>query len=248
MPPPATAGAPGQRPARRAVPQGPPPAGTTPPSARARVELLLHPEGVDRPSVVPPSQIVGKQRDHAPAPPAHRHRLPRLGLRIGIRPRGRQRDVEPNRVDHAQQRQPRPHLLRRRLIQPRQPPPRSQPRTRLLILSDGSGPRSAAPSSTPSWPRTHVGGTSERRRLHHDAAGSTCAAAGLPLDSKAESHLEQTPATLDRRQFPPRGGVRQDPVPIAAEQAPIRPVSRSASRRTTVRARPPSPRRRATLF
>jgi hypothetical protein len=36
------------------------------------------------------------------------------------------------------------------------------------------------------------------------AAGSTCAAAGLSLDSKAESYLERTPATLDRRSFPPR--------------------------------------------
>src|ERR1700722_19314527 len=42
------------------------------------VELLLHPEGVDRPAIVPPGQIGGKQCDQTPAPPAHPHRVPEL--------------------------------------------------------------------------------------------------------------------------------------------------------------------------
>ena len=65
-------------------------------------------------------------------------------------------------------------------------------------------------------------------------ADSPCAAAGLPLDSKAESYLERSRATLHRRPFPPRSGVRQDPDSRCRRAGSDPPrFPRSASRRTT---------------
>ena len=52
-----------------------------------------------------------------------------------------------------------------------------------------------------------------------------CAGAGLSRDSKAESHLERTPATA-HCPFPPRGGAPRGPGPGCGRTGSDRPVSR----------------------
>ena len=63
-----------------------------------------------------------------------------------------------------------------------------------------------------------------------------CAGAGLSRDSKAESHLERTPATA-HCPFPPRGGAPRGPGPGCGRTGSDPPRFPLATRHTAVRAR-----------